>query len=91
MRRREFIAAIAGTALRPIAARAQQSNKVARIGFLNTASLESPDGQNVFLEVRAANSKIERFPALASELVGLNLDVIACARPSTRSMSASCY
>jgi ABC-type uncharacterized transport system substrate-binding protein len=95
MRRREFIAAIAGVALCPIAARAQQPNKVARIGFLNTASLESPegratlgafrqglrehgytDGQNVFLEVRVADSKIERFPALASELVGLNLDVI---------------
>jgi hypothetical protein len=26
--------------------------------------------------LRVANSKIERFPALASELVGLNLDVI---------------
>jgi putative ABC transport system substrate-binding protein len=34
------------------------------------------DGQKVIVEVRAANSKIERFPALASELVGLNLDVI---------------
>jgi ABC-type uncharacterized transport system substrate-binding protein len=34
------------------------------------------DGQNVIVEVRAADSKIERFPALASELVGINLDVI---------------
>jgi ABC-type uncharacterized transport system substrate-binding protein len=34
------------------------------------------DGQNVTVEVRAANSKLERFPALANELVGLNLDVI---------------
>ena len=34
------------------------------------------DGQNVIVEVRAANSKIERFPALANELLGLNLDVI---------------
>ena len=95
MRRRDFITAFAGAALYPIAARAQQSKKVARIGFLNTGSLESPeartplnafhqglrehgyiDGQNVRVEVRAADSKIERFPALASELVGLNLDVI---------------
>jgi putative ABC transport system substrate-binding protein len=30
----------------------------------------------VIVEVRAANSKIERFPALADELVGLNPDVI---------------
>jgi putative tryptophan/tyrosine transport system substrate-binding protein len=95
MRRRDFIAAFAGAAVCPIGARAQQPKKVARIGFLVTPSLESPegratldalyqglrehgyiDGQNVIVEVRAANSKIERFPALANELVGLNLDVI---------------
>jgi putative ABC transport system substrate-binding protein len=34
------------------------------------------NGENVILEVRAADSKVERFPVLANELVGLNLDVI---------------
>jgi putative tryptophan/tyrosine transport system substrate-binding protein len=34
------------------------------------------DGQNIAVEVRAANSKIERFPVLASELVGLKVDII---------------
>jgi putative ABC transport system substrate-binding protein len=34
------------------------------------------DGQNVIVEVKAANSKMERFPALANELLGLDLDVI---------------
>src|SRR6201987_4764271 len=34
------------------------------------------DGQNVLVEVRAADLKFERFPALASELVRLNLDLI---------------
>src|SRR5262249_21171110 len=34
------------------------------------------DGQNIAVEVRAANSKVERFPALASELVALKVDVI---------------
>ncbi len=34
------------------------------------------DGQNIVIEVRAADSKIERFPVLASELVGLRVDVI---------------
>ena len=34
------------------------------------------DGQNIVVEVRAANSKIERFPALASELVSLKVDII---------------
>ena len=34
------------------------------------------DGQNIVIEVRAADSKVERFPALASELIGLKVDVI---------------
>jgi putative ABC transport system substrate-binding protein len=34
------------------------------------------DGQNIAIEVRAANSKVERFPALANELVGLRVDAI---------------
>ena len=76
----------------PLAAQAQQPKKVPRIGFIVTGSLEGGarlsaflqglrelgyvDGQNIAVEVRAANSKIERFPALASELVGLKVDVI---------------
>ena len=98
MRRLDFITALLGAALCPIAARAQQSKKVARLGFLATGSLGSPeqrpilnafykglrehgyiDNQNVIIEVRAADSKMERFPALANELVGLNLDVIVAA------------
>jgi putative ABC transport system substrate-binding protein len=95
MRRREFISALVGASVRPLAARAEQPKKVPRIGFLATGSLESSEaratlnafyqglrehgyivGENVIVEVRAADSKIERFPALASELVGLNLDLI---------------
>ncbi|MDA9499906.1 ABC transporter substrate-binding protein [Bradyrhizobium sp. CCBAU 11357] len=95
MRRRDFIAAFASATVCPIAAIAQQPKKVARIGFLVTGALESPearailktfyqglrehgyvDGQNAIVEVRAADSKIERFEALARELVGLNPDVI---------------
>jgi putative ABC transport system substrate-binding protein len=34
------------------------------------------DGQNILVEVRAADLKVERFPALASELVRLNVDLI---------------
>jgi ABC-type uncharacterized transport system substrate-binding protein len=98
MRRRDFITAFAAAAVCPVGARAQQPRKVARIGFLNTGSLESPEGrtslnafyqglrehgytvgQNVVVEVRAADSKIERFPALAKELVDLDLDVIVAA------------
>lgn len=34
------------------------------------------DGQNVHIELRAADLKVERFPALAGELVRLNVDLI---------------
>jgi ABC-type uncharacterized transport system substrate-binding protein len=37
------------------------------------------DGQNILIEVRSADSKVERFPALASELVRLNVDLIVAA------------
>jgi putative tryptophan/tyrosine transport system substrate-binding protein len=34
------------------------------------------EGQNIVIEFRAANGEFERFPALASELVRLKVDVI---------------
>jgi putative tryptophan/tyrosine transport system substrate-binding protein len=34
------------------------------------------DGQNVAIEYRSAEGKLERLPALATELVGLNVDII---------------
>ena len=90
MRRRDFITLLGSAAAWPLAAQAQQPNRLPRIGFLATGSLELPatraslnafrqglrelgyfDGQNIVIEVRAADSKVERFPALASELIGL--------------------
>ena len=95
MQRRDFVMALGLAAVWPLAAQAQQPNRLPRIGFLATGSLELPatraslnafrqglrelgyfDGQNIVIEVRAANSKVERFPALASELIGLKVDVI---------------
>jgi putative ABC transport system substrate-binding protein len=96
MRRREFITLLGGAAAAwPVAARAQQAAKVARIGCIVTGSLESPEqratvdafrqglrergyveGQNIIIEYRAADGRIERFPELATELVRLNLDLI---------------
>jgi putative ABC transport system substrate-binding protein len=96
MRRRDFITGIVGSAAAwPLIARAQQPKSVARIGFLTTPSLESPEqveiqnvfqqglhelgyleGKNILIEYRGADSKVERFPILAAELVQLKLDVI---------------
>lgn len=104
MKRREVIAAFAGAAAWPLAVWAQQRKNVPRIGFLVTASIETPegraifkafdqglrehgyvDGQNVLVEVRAADSNVERFPALANELVGLNVDLIVASNtPAAR-------
>jgi ABC-type uncharacterized transport system substrate-binding protein len=96
LQRREFITLLGGAAAAwPVAARAQQAAKVARIGCIVTGSLESPEqratvdafrqglrergyveGQNIIIEYRAADGRIERFPELATELVRLNLDLI---------------
>ncbi len=71
-------------------AEAQQRKKVPRIGYLNIIedpSLESAfrkglgergyvEGQNIQIEYRYAGGKVQRLPELATELVGLMVDVI---------------
>ena len=95
MQRRQFTVVLSLALGWPSALQAQQPKKVARIGFLTTGSLESPEtrtsleafrqglrelgyleGENIIIEVRAADLRVERFPALANELVGLNVDII---------------
>jgi ABC-type uncharacterized transport system substrate-binding protein len=86
-----------GLALVPLAAEAQQAAKIARIGFLTNNPASNPhlneafrqglrdlgyiEGRNVVIEYRDAEGKPERFPALAAELVALNVDIIVA--PST--------
>jgi putative ABC transport system substrate-binding protein len=76
----------------PLAAEAQQATKVARIGYLSPNLAASPhlreaflqglrdlgyvEGRNVVIEIRSAEGKFERLPALAAELVALKVDVI---------------
>ncbi len=76
----------------PLAAEAQQAAKIARIGYLAGNLAAAPrleealrqglrdlgyvEGRNVVIEIRDAEGKPERLPALAAELVALKVDVI---------------
>jgi putative ABC transport system substrate-binding protein len=71
---------------------AQQAKKVARIGYLGGTSSSAAinikqfreqlrelgyiEGQNITIEIRHHEGKVERLPDLAAELVRLNCDVI---------------
>jgi len=75
-----------------LAAQAQQAGKVARIGFLAQGPAPSGptfeafrqglrelgyvEGQNIVIEYRWAEERLERLPDLAAELVSLKVDVI---------------
>jgi len=81
----------------PFAAETQQASKIARIGLLPVNAAANPhlrealleglrdlgyvEGRNLVIEYRDAEGKLERFPALAAELVTLKVDVIVA--PST--------
>jgi hypothetical protein len=78
IRRRDLITGIVISATAwPLAARAQQPAKVARIGFLgnSTAALE----RDIVIEYRWADGRHERFPALIAELIALKVDAIVTA------------
>jgi putative ABC transport system substrate-binding protein len=99
MRRREFIGLIgAAAAALPLGARAQQPDRIARIGLLSALSAAQEaaedaqfqwglrelgwvEGKNLHIESRYAEGHMDRLPALTSELVGLNVDVIVTAGP----------
>ena len=90
MKRRTFMALVSGGLLAaPFAAEAQQAAKVARIGYLGAAAgplreaflqglrdLGYVEGRNLLIEYRSAEGKLERYSALAAELVALKVDVI---------------
>ena len=90
MKRRAFITSLGGAAVWPLAARAQQSSKLWRIGFLSAVSRELSshaaleqgmhelgyvEGKDFVLEWRSVEGKYERFPEIIGELVRLKVDV----------------
>jgi putative ABC transport system substrate-binding protein len=91
------IVAIAVALLAAVPAAEAQSGKVSRIGVLSSLSRGAPpgtlalveglrelghvEGQNVAIEWRGAEGQASRFPALAAELVQLDVDVIVATVP----------
>ena len=92
MRRRAFIRLISGAAAWPLAARAQQPEKIARVGFLDlgpaSARVDRVEALRAGLRdlgyVEGKNivfefrwaERAEQLPGLAADLVRLNVDVI---------------
>jgi putative ABC transport system substrate-binding protein len=91
MRRRDFIRLLGGAAAGlPLAARAQQSAKVHRIGLLSPIShglgidafrdglraLGYVESHSIVIEHRSADGRYDRLPDLAAELVRLRVDLI---------------
>jgi putative ABC transport system substrate-binding protein len=92
MRRRTFIAILGAAAAWPVSARAQKTARMPRLGVLlystpqddpQARALEEGlrdlgyiDGQNISIEYRFAEGKVERLPDLAADLVRLKPDVL---------------
>jgi putative ABC transport system substrate-binding protein len=94
MRRREFITLLGGLTAWPFAARAQQSEKLHRIGYLSLNSGPSPntegfqrglsqlgyvEGQDIIILYRWAAGRKDRLVDLAKELLQLKVDMFASA------------
>ena len=89
MNRRAFIALMGGAAAGPLAARAQQGERMRRIGLLLVSGPEPlgpfrealadvgyVEGKNIQIEIRSAQGQDTRLPELAAELVRSRVDVI---------------
>jgi len=96
LRRRQFITLLGGTAAAwPLAARAQRTGTIARLGYLSTANPRSApffrafeqrlrdlgyiDGENIIIEYRNVEGDIDKLPELAADLVRLDVNVIVTA------------
>src|SRR3989442_10898094 len=89
-RRRFFTTAAADVLAAPRAAAAEQARRVYRVGILfqttdrnffevilqSLRELGYIEGQNLAIEVRSADGRVERLPGLAAELVGIPADLL---------------
>jgi putative ABC transport system substrate-binding protein len=89
VRRREFVTFLGGAAAWPLAAGAQQGERMRRVGVLLVSGPEPlgpfrealgdlgyVEGKNIQIEVRSAQGQDTRLPELAAELVRSRVDVI---------------
>ena len=96
MNRRAFIASGVSLLVTPFAAEAQQAGKIWQIGYLSPAEGYNPidqafersmknlgyvDGQNIRLERRYSRGQSGAFQPLATELVGLGVDLLVAWSP----------
>jgi putative ABC transport system substrate-binding protein len=91
-----------GLFVAPLRADAQATTRPARIGFLaasgNPESTQAfrrglhelgyVEGRNIVTEIRSAEGKPERLPALAAELIALKVDVIVAAGGMSAALAA---
>jgi putative tryptophan/tyrosine transport system substrate-binding protein len=102
MRRRDFVAALGGAAVLPLAARAQQADRPV-IGLLATGTPSGwnlskyrqgfkdagfVEGQNLAIEYRFANDDPARLPELAADLVRRRVRVIVAVASSLAARAA---
>ena len=102
MKRREFIVALGGAAAWPAVGHAQRP-ALPVIGYLGSSSPDTTltadfnrglkeagyvEGQNVAIEYRWANNQYDRLPALAADLVSLQVTVIAAPPPVVTALAA---
>ena len=87
MQRRDFITLLGGAAACPLAAHAQQSVKIPRIGIIDDAPIWDHfrrglrdtgylEGREIAFEYRSADGQPERLAAAAKELAAVPVDII---------------
>jgi putative tryptophan/tyrosine transport system substrate-binding protein len=103
-RRRFLLTSLAGALAAPLVAGAQPQGRVVKVGILSTVNprtttfteamvqrlreLGYVERQNLIIEFRNAEGDVARLPALAAELVRLNVDIILASGPEATLQAA---